>query len=269
MECAAITDAFEFERHIGLGSGVTDDSWGSSAGLFGQSAADVEAIEGYALAGRRHYAFVHRLGEDSVIHLGTSVRFRDLDNDADGKSVRYRQPPFFHFTSTRSVGTGDIADAENDVWLGGDAALVLGPFSLQGEAAHTGLQRDDATDATRLSGGYLSASYSLTGELRNFDAEEDAFERVELNHPVVEGGPGAWQIGARLDYIDLNDGGAAIRGRAPYSAIAGVNWHFSNYVRIMLDYALTRVFNARNTPAAVDGSSNVIHGVGARAQVDF
>jgi phosphate-selective porin OprO and OprP len=90
----------------------------------------------------------HRLGEDSVIHLGTSVRFRDLDNDADGKSVRYRQPPFFHFTSTRSVGTGDIADAENDVWLGGDAALVLGPFSLQGEAAHTGLQRDDATDAT-------------------------------------------------------------------------------------------------------------------------
>ena len=269
MERAAFTDAFEFERQIGLASGVTGDSWGISAGLFGQNAGDVEANEGFTLAGRGHYALLNRLGQNSVMHFGSSVRFRDLDNDVDGNSVRYRQRPFFHFTTTRSIDTGDIADAENDVLLGGEAALVSGPFSLQGEAAHTWLQRDGAADATGLWGGYLSTSYFLTGESRTYDATEGVFDRIEVAHPVLEGGPGAWEIGARLDYLNLNDGGADIRGGAQYSAIAGINWYFSNHVRFLLDYALTRVFNARNTPAAVDGSSNVIHGVGARAQVDF
>jgi hypothetical protein len=38
----------------------------------------------------------------------------------------------------------------------------------------------------------------------------------------------------------------------------------------MLDYALTNVYDARDSPdAAVDGSQNLIQGVGAGAQVDF
>lgn len=271
MERAAFTDAFEFDRRIGIGSDVSGDNWGVEGGLFGQNAEDAANNEGYAVAGRGHYAFLGALGEGSVIHLGTSARFRDLKNDVNDDSARYRQRPFFHFTSTRSVDTGTIPDADNDVVVGGEAALVLGPFSLQGEAANTWLQRSGgADDATGLWGGYASASYFLTGESRSYSAGSGTFGRVKVKNPVHKGGFGAWEIGGRFDYIALNDGGADIRGGEQYSLIAGVNWYLNNNVRFMLDYAFTRVFNASNSPgAAVNGSSNTINGAGARFQIDF
>jgi phosphate-selective porin OprO/OprP len=271
MERAAFTDAFDFDRRIGLGSGVGGDNWAITGGLFGQNAEDVANDEGYALAGRGHYALLEPFGSNSVIHLGASGRLRNLENDADSDSVRYRQRPFFHFTDTRSVDTGDLADAENDVFAGPEAALVVGPFSVQAEAGHTWLQRGGgAGDADGLWGAYLSASYFLTGESRNYDAKEGVFDRVKVDNPVFDGGPGAWELGARFDYIDLNDNSAEVRGGEQYTAIAGVNWYLNNNVRFMLDYALTNVYDARDAPdAAVDGSQNLIQGVGARAQVDF
>lgn len=75
---------------------------------------------------------------------------------------------------------------------------MLGPFSLQGEAAHTWLQQDDADDASGLWGGYLGASYFLTGELRNYEADEGVFRRVRVTNPVQEGGLAAWEVGHSL-----------------------------------------------------------------------
>jgi phosphate-selective porin OprO and OprP len=271
MERAAFTDAFDFDRRVGLGSGVHGDSWAFNAGLFGQNAGDAENDEGFAVAGRGHYAWLDALGADSVIHLGASARYRSLDNDADGDSVRYRQRPFFHFTNTRSVDTGDLDNADGDVFVGGEHALVFGPLSVQAEAGHTWLQRGNGEDdASGLWGGYIDASYFLTGESRSYEADEGVFGRVRVSNPVHEGGPGAWQIGARFDYLALNDGSADVEGGKQYSAIAGVNWYLNNNIRMMLDFAYTRVFDASDAAnAAADGSSNNIYGVGARAQVDF
>ncbi|HZA67674.1 MAG TPA: porin [Geminicoccaceae bacterium] len=271
MERAAITDAFELNRRIGVGSGVGGDNWGVDAGLFGQNVDQQSDNEGFAAAGRGHYAFdLEALGRQSWFHVGSSVRFRDLKNDSNGDSVQYRQRPFFHFTGTRSVDTGVLADADNDVWLGGELAFVSGRFSAQSEAANTWLQRSGGNDdATGLWGGYLSASYFLTDDSRTYDAEDGVFDRVEVSDPVHEGGIGAWQLGARFDFVDLNDGSADVRGGEQYSTIVGVNWYLNNYIRMMLDGAWTRVFNARDSAAAASGSSNDIFGVGARAQVDW
>jgi phosphate-selective porin OprO and OprP len=271
MERAAITDAFELDRRIGLGSGVGGDNWGIDAGLFGQNVDQQSDNEGFAAAGRGHYAFdLETLGRQSWLHVGSSVRFRDLENDSNGDSVQYRQRPFFHFTGTRSVDTGVLADADNDSWLGGELAFVSGRFSAQGEASNTWLQRSGGSDdATGLWGGYLGASYFVTDDSRTYDPEDGVFDRVEVNDPVHDGGIGAWQLGARFDFIDLNDGSADVRGGEQYSTILGVNWYLNDYVRMMLDGAWTRVFNGRDSDAAVDGSSNDIFGVGARAQVDW
>ncbi len=273
MERAAITDAFALDRQIGLGGGVSGETWGVEAGLFGQNASDVNDDEGYALAGRGHYAFFPdpaERGEDSsrVIHVGASARYRNFDNDTFNSEVRYRQRPFFHFTGTRSVDTGTIPDAEGDVWAGAELAWVDGPFSLQSEVANTFLQRKNGQDdANNLWGGYLSASYFLTGEHRSYDPEDGTFERVEVIDPLHEGGPGAWEVAARADYIDLNDEG--VKGGEQISYIAGVNGYANDYVRLMLDGAVTQVFDARDSEAAVTGSSNLIYGGGLRAQVDW
>ena len=273
MERAAITDAFALDRQIGLGGGATGENWGVEAGLFGQNASDVNDNEGYALAGRGHYAFFlnpEEPGEDSsqVIHLGASLRYRNFDNDTFNSEVTYRQRPFFHFTGTRSVSTGAIPDSEGDIWAGAEFAWVKGPFSLQSEVANTALHRKNGEDdANNLWGGYLSASYFLTGEHRNYDPESGAFERVRVSSPVQDGGFGAWEVAGRADYIDLNNEG--VKGGEQISYIAGVNWYANDYVRFMLDGAVTQVFDARNTDAAVAGSQNLTYGGGVRAQVDW
>ena len=82
-----------------------------------------------------------------------------------------------------------------------------------------------------------------------------------------DGGSGAWELAARADYIDLNDEG--VKGGEQISYIGGVNWYANDYVRFMLDGAVTQVFDAGNSAAAADGSSNLIYGAGMRAQVDW
>ena len=269
MERAAIVDAFELDYQVGLGGGVGGENWGVNAGLFGQNASDQQDNEGYALAGRGHYAFLYG-PEDSgnAIHLGASARYRNFDNDTFDSEIRYRQRPFFHFTGTRSVDTGTIGDAEGDVWIGPEFAWVQGPFSLQSEVANTVLQRTNGQDdANNLWGGYLGASYFLTGEHRNYDPERGEFDRVEVERPLQEGGPGAWELAARADYIDLNNEG--VKGGEQISYIGGVNWYANDYVRFMLDGAVTQVFDAENSEAAADGDNNLIYGAGVRAQVDW
>jgi phosphate-selective porin OprO/OprP len=82
MERAAIVDAFGLTRQIGLGSGVSGENWGVDAGLFGQNASDQDNNEGYALAGRGHYAFLYGPEDSgSAVHLGASARYRNFDND--------------------------------------------------------------------------------------------------------------------------------------------------------------------------------------------
>jgi phosphate-selective porin OprO and OprP len=269
MEKAAIVDAFELDYQVGLGSGVSGGNWGVDAGLFGQNASEQQNNEGYALAARGHYAFLYG-PEDSgnAVHLGASARYRNFDNDTFDSQVQYRQRPFFHFTSTRSVDTGTIDDSEGDVWAGAEFAWVQGPFSLQSEVANTALQRKDGEDdANNLWGGYLGASYFLTGEHREYDPKTGTFGRVKVKRPLLDGGAGAWQVGARADYIDLNNEG--VKGGEQISYIGGLNWYPNNFVRFMLNGAVTQVFDANDSQAAADGNSNLIYGGGMRAQVDW
>jgi phosphate-selective porin OprO/OprP len=273
MERAAIVDAFELDYQVGLGGGASGENWGVDAGLFGQNASDQQDNEGYALAGRGHYAFFPDPGDrgensSELVHLGASARYRNFDNDTFDSEVQYRQRPFFHFTGTRSVDTGTVEDAEGDVWVGPEFAWVQGPFSLQSEFANTFLQRKHGEDdANNLWGGYLSASYFLTGEHRNYDPKRGVFDRVQVERPLQDGGPGAWEVGARADYIDLNNEG--VKGGEQISYIGGLNWYPNNFVRFMLDGAVTQVFDADNSQAAADGNNNLIYGGGVRAQVDW
>lgn len=269
LERAAITDAFALNRRIGLGVGTIGENYGIDFGLFGQNIGVAAPSEGLAVASRGWYhdKFGGEEGDLNLIHVGGSVRYRGFSNDADDNMVRYRQRPFFHFTSERSVNTGFIDNARSDVFIGGEVAWVNGPWSFQGEVANTFLQTTEGENANGLWGGYGSLSYFITkDDSRRYQPKEGAFGRVKVKDPVQDGGWGAWQVAGRFDYIDLNSGVA--QGGQQYSAIGGLNWYVNDYARIMLDGAVTQVFNAEGDAAAI-GSSNTIYGVGARVQVDW
>jgi phosphate-selective porin OprO/OprP len=276
MERAAFTDAFDLDRRIGFGAGSNGEGWTVDVGIFSQNAGDNSSgvTEGYAAAARGTYAFTDVIGSQDLLHTGVSARFRDLNNDVDDQEARYRQRPFFHDTN-RSVDTGNIDNAQNDVLAGLELAYVTGPLSFQGEAAHTWLNRNGGSDNLYgLWGGYIGTSYFLTGESRATSYKGGKFDRVKVNDPIFNGGWGAWELGARFDYIDLNSNdsrsGDNARGGEQYSGIFGINWYLNDHVRMMANYAYTYVFNARGMGGnQVVGSSNVINGFGLRGQVDF
>jgi phosphate-selective porin OprO and OprP len=87
----------------------------------------------------------------------------------------------------------------------------------------------------------LNSSF-LTGESQPYDKENGVFGRVEPLHNYHwtkgEGcsGLGAWQVGARFSYLDLNS--KAIQGGRIESWTFGLNWFLNPNVTVQLNYIL-------------------------------
>jgi phosphate-selective porin OprO/OprP len=268
MERAAFTDAFDLERQIGAGLDIKRDHWTVAAGAFGANAGDVASPagdEGFTFASRLTAAPINN--GHHVLHFGGSVRHRD--NGSQLPLYRYRQRAAdFHLTD-RFVDTGFIGEA--DTFWGAEFAWVWGPFSIQGEYARNQVDVpvSIATAHPTYDGWYVDASWYLTGEMRDYN--KAVFSRPKVKRPVNEGGPGAWQIAARYDVIDLSNQAAAIAAGGIVSCaecgeqktwIFGVNWWLNDYTRLTVNYAQSDISGGVNSGATIQGA-------GLRAQIDW
>ena len=76
-------------------------------------------------------------------------------------------------------------------------------------------------------------------------------------------GPGAWQIGGRYNYLDLNDNG--LDGGILHNFTGGLNWFFNPNMKLQFDYMATH----RDAPLAGNLGDGWIHGFGMRLASDF
>ena len=76
LERAAFTDAFEFNRRIGVSVNAKGDNYTLSAGVFGDNINNASQQEGYALAARGTLTPVK--ADDVLVHLGASIRYRSI-----------------------------------------------------------------------------------------------------------------------------------------------------------------------------------------------
>jgi len=228
----SLLDAFASGRHIGLMASTKHKHWTASAGFFGNAVntASNNEDEGWGIAGRTTYAPINE--KTRVIHLGVAADYR---NTGDTDSVRFKQQPETHVSGLNIVDTGTILNTKTYMKVGGELAVVEGPFSAQAEYIWTRVERNSETDVN-FDGWYLQAAYFLTGESRRY--QKGAFAGVSPKSIVGRQGIGAWQIAARYSLIDLND--AEINGGKAESVTVGVNWlptptlRFSgNYVSVL------------------------------------
>jgi phosphate-selective porin OprO/OprP len=198
-------------------------------------------------------------GGTKLLHLGLSYshQFRDEDDT----TIRYRARPECHITDERLVDTGSIAVDDLDV-INPELALVYGPLSLQAEYFHSFLDSDSADDPD-FNGYYLFATYFLTGEHRNYKTSGGTFDRVKpkKNFSPTKGGWGAWEIGLRYSFLDLNDEG--IKGGEEDNVTACLNWYLNPNTRLMLNYVHA---DLEDRAGVNDGDVNIFQ---ARFQVDF
>ncbi len=266
IERAAFTDAFGFERRVGVSAQYAKGPFLAQGGVFTDNIADLNAVgddnNSYGFDGRA--VFMPKVG-DNQLHFAGSVHWRDF-NDAGksmGNSVRYRQRPAIHTTDVRFVDTGEIGGAEKETGYGLEAAGIFGPFHVASEAYWQRVSRESGLEEPTFFGAYVEGGYSLTGEKRGYKGGK--FDRVKVKNPFGEGGLGAVSVNARWDYLDLTDAGLVGGTQNAYQA--SLNWKPMDHVLFGLNYA-----HILYDDAAVDAAGKRDYSVdviGLRSQVDF
>ena len=185
----------------------------------------------------------------SLLHFGASYSYRRLGNHerafAQTPEITLKQgltkTPNFVDTGKRFFSDYHVAGCE--------FSTVLGSLSLQGEYIFLAGQAASLAGAPKkfsqnafLHGGYLEASYWLTGESRNYNRKLGIYGPVTprtrfFSVKTDEGyqmGSGAWEIAARVSTIDLNN--ANITGGQLTDLNVGLNWYYAVRSRVMFDY---------------------------------
>lgn len=257
LERAAFTDAFGFERRVGLGAEYNTGDFLIQGGVFSDNM-DELSNQNWSLDSRA--VFMPKLG-DAQLHLGGSVHYTDLEA---GSTVRYRQRPLVHFTSDRFVSTGNL-DAENEFGLGLEAAIISGRFHAQAETFWQKVNTPIGGADPTFFGGYASVGYYLTkGDTRGYKG--GVFGRAKPANPVGEGGIGSVQLNLRYDRLDLNNSG--IVGGTQDGLMASIAWKPTDYTMLLLNYARLDYQDA--VFATTSGSTDyTVDSVGLRAQIDF
>jgi phosphate-selective porin OprO and OprP len=262
IERASFTDAFNFERRVGVSAQWKRNAILAQGGVFTDSIADLNEVgddnNSYSFDGR--LVFMPKMGKNQL-HLGGSVHHRNLKDASN--SVRYRQRPAIHTTDVRFIDTGRIDDARTETGYGVEAAGIFGPFYLAGEAFWQRVGRDGFPNPTFF-GAYADAGYFFTGETRGY--KDGTFDRVKVKNPVGKGGMGSLGANIRWDYLNLKDG--LIVGGKQNAFQLSLNWKPIDYVLFGLNLAHIRYDDA--AIVLPDGDRNYsVDVVGFRSQVDF
>ena len=233
----------------------------------------------------------------AVVHLGGSYQYRtgDLGRSiqpggtgsafGDTQSVaRFRARPnmrdavgvgsvnFLGSNANRFVDTGFLL-ADGVSTLAPEFLLISGPFSVQAEAGFSyvnnartlygggGLAPLQNVGTPMFWGGYVEASYILTGEHRGYDRRNGMYDRIKVreNAFFVRGedgcnhwGTGAWQVAYRYSYLDLNANGVT-GGRLAQHDVA-LNWYLNDNTKMQFVYVnADRIVPAPNNGGRVQG----------------
>ncbi len=257
IERAAFTDAFGFERRIGVSMSYASGDVLVQGGVFTDNFDDTSSGN-RGVDGR--FVYMPKLG-DTQLHLGGSIHYTHID-DPDA-TLRYRQRPLVHFTPNRFLDTGSI-EAGSETGYGLEAAAVSGRFHAAAEGFWQKANVPDSLEDPTFFGGYLEAGVFLTDDTRGYKAGK--FDRTKPARPVGEGGLGSLQFNLRYDHLDLND--AAILGGRQAGYLASLIWKPTDYTLLALNYGRLQYEDAVYPTASGDTSYGV-DAVGVRAQVDF
>jgi phosphate-selective porin OprO/OprP len=277
MERPDNNDAFYGPFDNGFALGLASWNWSESErftwryGIY-QPATNVfgVALNKYTF-GARVTALPWYEGEgERLIHLGLGYWGGEIVQD----QLRDRARPLLRnapgFAVPVLVDTGEVPGSKQYT-IGPEFAMVLGSLTVQAEYAGQFLTHATPTGGQDQGtvfyhGGYVEALYFLTGEHQDYVRREGVFGRVvprnDLHWKKDDGfgGCGAWQVGVRFSYLDLND--KAIQGGQVYDWTVGLNWFLNPNMKVQLNY----IAEHRDTPGVTPGW---INGVGLRAAYDF
>ncbi|HOV33830.1 MAG TPA: porin [Candidatus Hydrogenedens sp.] len=223
---------------------------------------DSDDDQGYAVTGRIVGLPWYKENGRKLLHLGLAYSHRN----PDGATLRYKTTPECAlantYTDTDRYEGFRITDAvADDVDLfGTEFLLIYGPLSIQAEQAFSYVDTD-FSGSREFQGGYVYTSYFLTGENRVYNNKTGILNRVKpkKNFSPKTGGWGAWELGLRYSWIDLDSG--MIRGGKEQDWTLGLNWYLNPNTRVFLNYVRANIEHD-----LYEGDLNILQ---TRFQIDF
>lgn len=209
----------------GISVGTWGGDWSATAGVFGDELSDLDrrTAEGTSFVGRFTYAPIRKRRQ--VLHFGISQEYRSIDSNTD---VRIRARPESRLTDARLVDTGNIAGIDSLSTTGLELMAILDSVRLQTEYLRMSLD-GGANDAT-FSGGYVQASWLVTGERYRYSRSRGVPTAVR-----PRGDWGALEFSVRYSMLDLEDG--LVSGGEQTQLTAAVSWYLNRQLRTSLNYS--------------------------------
>jgi phosphate-selective porin OprO/OprP len=228
-----------------------------------------------------------------MIHTGFGAEYRTFNDNPSpnqaGQNIRIRsRGDLRNVASTLDPNFADTGNFFTGSQLVINPELVgqFGSWLFQSEFANAWFYgaRPTKTSKTSLGsvymqGGYVQVLYFLTGENRVYNRQSGVFVRTlpNENFNYSKGTWGAWQVGVRFDWLDLNSG-KFVNGGNEQDMTFGLNWFLNPNARFQFNYVLSWLNNAPavtfpGTVGALNGSRFVgdgyINTFGGRMDFNF
>jgi phosphate-selective porin OprO and OprP len=173
------------------------------------------------------FAWVPLVNEETVLHLGTSLRHGVVE---DGMlQVRSRpevfEAPYFVDTGkfpAKSTNTYEIEEYYRP-----------GSFLFGSEYFWQQVNSPEKGNPS-FNGGDVVFTWLITGEIRPYNTRGGFFEMISPKRPVFQGGPGAWELVTRFSYTNLNSG--QVQGGKFWRFTPMGNWYLSDNIRLEFQY---------------------------------
>ena len=241
----------------------------------------------YSVTGRLTRLLLWEQEGAQLVHVGGSLRQATpvSTNIGTGSTTPFRSQQFRTRDAIRSGLSANWPTPANITLFGDDEqsanlefVVVNGSFTLQAEYLVNGLQDARLLPNGTLGrtavyhGGYIQMLYFLTGEHDHYGKKVGFFERVKPNENffLVRDqagcrcyGKGAWQVGARYNYLDLNDEG--LNGGILHNGTLGLNWFLNPNMKVQFNYMMTY----RDAPLPGNIGDGWVNGWGIRLAHDF
>jgi phosphate-selective porin OprO/OprP len=207
---------------FGVGANMRGQRWALSASVVGQTGNG--ELDGGAEALTARGTFTPLRREGLLLHLGTGISLRE----PDGGTVRFAGTPETSLVSGLSVQSPRLTGVERVQIINGESALLSGPVLVAAEVFNAEVDRATGS-SVGYGGGYVEASWAITGERRAYSTRLGVFDGVRPRRPLDirrvwqgKGGYGAVEIAARYGVTDLTGPGNS--GDESRIAGVGLNW---------------------------------------------
>ena len=228
------------------------------------------------MTGRLTGLLLYKDDGKKLMHLGLSARQSDYDNGQQRFRVRGPERAGISTVWPLYANTGVFNGSGGQQDLNLESVNVFGPWTIDAEYlfhwSQDALVPKKSNDGQLFySGGYVEVLYFLTGEHRAYVRESGLFDRVvpRRNAYWVEGkkgapneyGYGAWQVGIRYNYLNLNS--KQVEGGVLNDLTMGLNWYINPNMKFQFNYSTTN----RQSPGGL--SNGLIQGFGMRYALDY